>query len=109
VSKNPKPVSKPGDDPGSLSFEEALEQVEAIIDRIERGEIGLEDSLAQYERGVRLVQHCRQIHKHAVQRVDELTQRLLSGGGEAGGAGGAGAEETEEQDAPPAADDDSEH
>lgn len=105
MSKNPKQASKAKDDPAALSFEEALEQVESIIDRIERGEIGLEESLGEYERGVKLVQHCRQIHKHAVQRVDELTQRLLAGGGD----GGGGEVETGEQDAPPEAEEDSEH
>jgi exodeoxyribonuclease VII small subunit len=64
-------------DPSTLSFEQALEQVEAIIERIERGEVGLEDSLAEYERGVLLIQHCRRIHKDAVQRVDDLTARLM--------------------------------
>jgi exodeoxyribonuclease VII small subunit len=82
VSRNPKQPA-PNGDLANLSFEEALEQVEAIIERIEQGEIGLEQSLAEYERGVRLVAHCRQIHKHAVQRVDELTQRLLASGADA--------------------------
>ncbi len=96
MSKAPKSPGKPKPDASNPSFEEALEQVEAIIDRIERGEIGLEQSLAEYERGVKLIQHCRQIHKHAVQRVDELTQRLL--GGEGGKAGDG--TDTGEQDAP---------
>lgn len=86
MSKQFKPTSKgkTGDTTSSpnaalaaLSFEEALEQVESIIDRIERGEIGLEESLVEYERGVKLIQQCRQIHQHATQRVDELTQRML--------------------------------
>lgn len=77
MTRSSKP--KPADDPAALSFESAMEQVESIIDRIERGEIGLEESLAAYEQGVKLIQHCRQIHKHAVQRVDDLTQRLMAG------------------------------
>ena len=79
MSKNPK---APKDDTASLSFEAAMEQVEAIIDKIEHGEVGLEQSIAEYERGVRLIRHCRQIHQQAVQRVDDLTQRLMSEGAE---------------------------
>lgn len=81
MSKQPKPSTgaKSKDDLASLSFEQAMEEVEAIIERIERGEIGLEKSLAEYERGVKLIQHCRQVHKQAVQRVDDLTARLMAG------------------------------
>lgn len=93
MSKNPPtPGARDPDNAGdlaNLSFEDALEQVEAIIERIEQGQIGLEQSLAEYERGVRLVAHCRLIHKHTVQRVEDLTQRLLANGG-SGGIGGPG-------------------
>lgn len=65
------------------TFEDALEQVEAIIERIERGEVGLEESLAEYERGVELIKKCRGILERAEQRVEELTRRMES---EAGGA-----------------------
>lgn len=57
----------------SLSFEQAVEQLEAIIDRIEGGQIGLEQSLVEYERGVVLREHCRAILAKAEQRVTELT------------------------------------
>ena len=36
----------------ALSFEAALEQLEAIVDRLERGELALEDALATFEDGV---------------------------------------------------------
>ncbi len=58
------------------SFEQALEQVEAIIERIESGEIGLEASLAEYERGIGLIGVCRERLRHAQQRVVDLTQKL---------------------------------
>lgn len=58
------------------SFESSLEQVEQIIERIERGEVGLEDSLTQYERGVELIRRCRGILKQAELKVEELTQRM---------------------------------
>jgi len=76
------PPGPPGS-AGEPTFEDALEQVEAIIERIERGEVGLEESLAEYERGVELIKKCRGILERAEQRVEELTRRMES---EAGGA-----------------------
>lgn len=70
--------SKPAnsDDPReairALTFEQAIEQLESIIDRIESGEIGLEDSLKEYERGTLLREHCKQILERTEQRVAEL-------------------------------------
>lgn len=58
------------------TFEEALEQVESIIDRIESGEIGLEESLERYREGVTLIKRCRSILDAAEQRVEELAKEL---------------------------------
>jgi len=57
-----------------LTFEQAIEQLESIVDRIERGEIGLEDSIKQYEQGVALIRRCKEILTHAEQRVEELNK-----------------------------------
>lgn len=54
------------------SFEEALKELEALADRIERGEIGLEESIKQYEQGMKLVAHCRAILTRAEQRIEKL-------------------------------------
>ncbi len=62
-----------GPDPSSLAYEAAVEELEGIIERIEAGEIGLEESLAQYERGAALLRRCREILAQAEQRVTELT------------------------------------
>jgi exodeoxyribonuclease VII small subunit len=64
-----KPKSK---SPESLTFEQALEALEEISRRIEAGEIGLEDSIAEYEQGVALIKRCREVLAKAQQRVDEL-------------------------------------
>lgn len=73
MAKRPKPDS----DPASLSFEDALEEVESIIERIESGEIGLEESIKAYERGAALVERCRSALEVAEQRVAELDRRSL--------------------------------
>jgi len=62
-----------------LRYEQAIEQLEALIERIESGEIGLEESLKQYEHGVKLIQRCRAILDSAETRITELT---AGGGGE---------------------------
>jgi exodeoxyribonuclease VII small subunit len=53
-----------------------LAEIESISERIEAGEVGLEDSLQQYERGVALVNHCRGKLDRAQQQVEDLTRRL---------------------------------
>jgi len=55
-----------------LSFEEAVEQVEAVIDGIENGEIGLEESIEQYERGMKLLTYCKTVLDRAEQRIAKL-------------------------------------
>jgi exodeoxyribonuclease VII small subunit len=86
---------QPADAP--LDFEKAVEQVEGIIERIESGQIGLERSIAEYERGVALIKRCRQVLDRAEQRVEELTAQMQADA--ARGSGGpeerAGEGETE--------------
>jgi exodeoxyribonuclease VII small subunit len=72
VAKSPRTAT----DPSALSFEDALAQIEAIIERIEAGEVGLEQSLAEYERGVGLINHCRSKLDRARQQVEDLTRKL---------------------------------
>ena len=73
-----KPTSKQPD------FEEAIDEVEAIISRIERGDVGLEESLAQYEKGVSLVKVCRATLERVEQRIQELSALADADGAEGG-------------------------
>ena len=57
-----------------LSFEDALAQLEGIIEKIERG-IGLEEAIGEYERGVALIRRCKEVLQKAEQRVDELSRQ----------------------------------
>ena len=43
-----------------MSFEAALRELEAIVSRLEQGDVDLEDSIALYERGQALKAHCEQ-------------------------------------------------
>lgn len=74
--KPSSPLSAPktiGVEAENLTFEQAVERLEAIIRRIESGEIGLEQSIREYEHGVSLLRRCRAILEQAEQRVEELT------------------------------------
>ncbi len=54
------------------SFEEALGELTNIATRLERGQVPLAESIALYERGVQLRQHCERILRDAQLRVDKL-------------------------------------
>ncbi|MEM0915167.1 MAG: exodeoxyribonuclease VII small subunit [Planctomycetota bacterium] len=56
-----------------VGFEAAIARVEAIVERIESGEAGLEESIAEYEQGVALVKRCRAVLDRAEKRIQELT------------------------------------
>ncbi len=69
---NTEPGRSAGDAIADLSFENAMEDLDTMIERIESGEIGLEESLNEYERGMALFGHCRSILKQAEQRFEKL-------------------------------------
>ena len=68
-----KSKTSKANDVGKMRFEQAAEELEAIIEQIEQGEVELEDSLAAYQRGLALVKHCRSILDTAEEQVKELT------------------------------------
>lgn len=57
-----------------LSFEQALEQLERIVQQLERGQLDLESSIRAYERGTALRQHCAGKLKEVQLRVEKITQ-----------------------------------
>ena len=57
----------------SLSFEAALAELEAIVQRLERGQLDLEASIAAYERGTALRRHCAAKLDEARLRVEKIT------------------------------------
>ena len=56
------------------SFEEALRELEQILAEIEAGQVGLEESLAKYERGNFLIQHCRSVLNGAEKQIELLSK-----------------------------------
>jgi exodeoxyribonuclease VII small subunit len=56
----------------SLSFEQAIDQLNQIVSRIEQGQVPLQESLDQYEKGMKLIQYCRGILQDAEKRIEEI-------------------------------------
>lgn len=63
--------------PPPASFELAMTELEALVDRMEGGRMPLEESLAAYQRGVVLVKYCRDALGQVAQRVRILEADLL--------------------------------
>ncbi|MHC4656389.1 MAG: exodeoxyribonuclease VII small subunit [Planctomycetota bacterium] len=68
------PDKKKKDDISKLSFEEAIKELGSIVGKIEQGEIPLQDSLTQYERGMALIKHCQAILKKAEKRIEKISE-----------------------------------
>jgi len=61
------------DDVQPLSFEKALAELESIVQRLERGDVPLEESVAIYERGETLKRRCEELLRQAEARVEKIT------------------------------------
>lgn len=55
-------------------FEKSLDELENLVRDMEQGELSLEQSLAAFERGVKLTRECQSALKTAEQRVQQLIQ-----------------------------------
>ncbi len=57
-----------------MSFEAALKELELIVDRLEKGTVELEESIAIYARGEALKRHCSDLLKNAEQeKIEKIT------------------------------------
>ena len=63
----------PQRDPGEMSFEEAMRELEALVGKLERGDVPLEQSIELYQRGEALKAHCEQKLTDAEEKVAKLT------------------------------------
>ena len=68
--------SNPADDPTAApDFERSLAELEAIVDKLEQGELSLDESLKHFERGVQLTRVCQTALKQAEQKVQILLRK----------------------------------
>jgi exodeoxyribonuclease VII small subunit len=56
-----------------MSFEQALKELETIVDRLEKGDVELEASILIYERGEALKRHCETLLRKAEAKVEKIT------------------------------------
>jgi exodeoxyribonuclease VII small subunit len=56
----------------AMSFEQALEELEKIVDHLERGDVPLDQSIRIYERGEALKAHCDMLLKSAEDKVEKI-------------------------------------
>ena len=60
------------DDIKALSFEDALDQLEKIVNDLERGDVSLDESIKTYERGEALKKHCATLLQAAEDKVEKI-------------------------------------
>ena len=67
-------MATPGS-PTPPDFEQALAELERLVERLERGDLPLDEALKAFERGVTLTRHCQAALKDAQQKVEILLKR----------------------------------
>ncbi|MFC1670525.1 exodeoxyribonuclease VII small subunit [Spirochaetota bacterium] len=61
-----------------LNFESSLEELEEIVSRLESGELGLEDSIKEFEKGIKYAKFCHEKLEEAERKI-EILQKGESG------------------------------
>jgi exodeoxyribonuclease VII, small subunit len=56
----------------AMSFEQAVAELERIVDQLERGDVPLDKSIEIYERGEALKQHCEKLLGAAEKRIEKI-------------------------------------
>ena len=82
LARDPKPAALPSEGAATAApdFEQALAELESLVERLERGDLPLDEALQTFERGVGLTRQCQTALKAAQQKVEILLKRS----GEAG-------------------------
>ena len=65
-------TAKP-DDIATMPFEQALAELESVVDKLEKGAVPLEESIAIYARGEALKKRCEELLKSAEARIEKIT------------------------------------
>lgn len=57
-----------------MNFEESLAELEGIVEKLEKGQLSLDESLMLFEKGIKLVRECNDRLKNAQQKVEQLIE-----------------------------------
>jgi exodeoxyribonuclease VII small subunit len=71
----PNPQKKDPKENGTPDFEQSLIELEALVAKLEQGDVPLEDALKTFERGVALTRQCQTALRTAQQKVEVLLAR----------------------------------
>ncbi|MET0498409.1 MAG: exodeoxyribonuclease VII small subunit [Steroidobacteraceae bacterium] len=82
----------PAATPPPADFESSLTELESIVEQLEQGDLSLDDSLKQFERGVQLTRVCQGALKQAEQKVEILLRKT----GQSGSRNEGGDEESDD-------------
>lgn len=89
MSKNPKSAAPDtatavtaSTDAGPADFERSLTELESIVEQLEQGDLPLDESLRQFERGVQLTRVCQGALKQAEQKVEVLLRKTGQASGD---------------------------
>ncbi len=74
MAQRKKAKQAPADDLDELSFEDALGRLETLVDRLEQGDLELEEALTSFERGVALTRRCAGQLEDAERRIEILVK-----------------------------------
>jgi exodeoxyribonuclease VII small subunit len=72
LARDPQAMTPASETP---DFERALGELESLVERLERGDLPLEEALRTFERGVELTRHCQTSLRAAQQKVEILLKR----------------------------------
>ncbi|MQC17646.1 MAG: exodeoxyribonuclease VII small subunit [Chloroflexi bacterium] len=79
MTNEPAPQDSAETGAGDASFEALYQRLEEIAQRLEAGDMSLEESVALYEEGMRLAEQCQVLLADVEQRIDVLRQRANGG------------------------------
>jgi exodeoxyribonuclease VII small subunit len=68
-------AKKPTKSEANIDFEASLKELEALVEKMEQGDLSLEQSLKDFERGVALTRACQQALHEAEQKVQILASK----------------------------------
>ncbi|KTD61555.1 exodeoxyribonuclease VII small subunit [Legionella spiritensis] len=57
----------------TIHFEKSMSELEGIVLQLEKGELSLEESLKQFEKGITLARKCQEVLTQAEQKIEKLT------------------------------------
>jgi exodeoxyribonuclease VII small subunit len=68
-------AKKASNSSGKIDFEASLKELEALVEKMEQGDLSLEQSLKDFERGIALTRACQQALQEAEQKVQILMHK----------------------------------